>query len=100
MAVCLYNAEPCGFSTLFCVAVVTHVTAHDVSMTRRQNSKIMRHLSYIYTSFGKKSISILSETSDRGLKAVMLPFSMASSERFMTFCQEVTRLSHDSKADS
>ena len=32
MAVCLHNTEPCGFSSLFCVAVVTLVTAHDVSV--------------------------------------------------------------------
>ena len=66
MAVCLHNAEPCGFSTLFCVAVVMHVNARDMSVTWGRNSKIMRHLSYKSTSFAKKSVPIHSETSDRG----------------------------------
>ena len=77
-----------------------HVTAHDLLVTRRRNSKIMRHLSYKSMSFAKKSIHVHSETSDRGLKVVTLPFSMASFEHIMTFCQEVTRLSCHGKADT
>ena len=77
MAVCLHNAEPCGFSTLFCVAVVTHVTARDVSMTK-QNSKIMQHLLYKSSSFAKTSVPFHSETSASGLKEVMLSLSRVS----------------------
>ena len=78
MAACLHNAESCGFSTLFCVAVVMHVTACDVSMTRQQNSKIMLQLLYKLSSFAKTSIPIHSETSASGLKEVMLSFSRVS----------------------
>ena len=78
MAVCLHNAEPYGFSTLFCVAVVMHVTAHDVSVTRRRNSKIVRHLSYKLSSFTKTSVPIHSETSASRLKEVTLSFSRVS----------------------
>ena len=92
--------KTCGFCTFFNVAVVTHVTVRDLSVTRWQNSKIMRHLFYKSTSFARKSVPIHSKTSDCGLKAVTLPFSMASFERIMTFRQEVTRLSRDGKADS
>ena len=31
---CLHKDVPCGFGTFFCVTVVTHVTAHDVLVTR------------------------------------------------------------------
>ena len=60
----------------------------------------MRHLSYKSVSFARKSVPIHSETSDRALKAVTLPFSTSSFERIMTFRQDVMRLSRDSKADS
>ena len=78
MAVCLHNAEPCSFSTLFCIAVVTHVTARDVSVTQRQNSKIMRHFGYKLSSFAKTSVPIHSEASASGLKEVTLPISRDS----------------------
>ena len=78
MAVCLHNAQPCGFSTLFCVAMIMHVTACDVSMTQRRNSKIMWHLSYKLASFAKTNVSIRSKTSASGLKEVMLSFSRVS----------------------
>ena len=77
IAVSLHNAEPCGFSTFFCVAVVTHVTARDVSVKRRWNSYIMQHL-YKLSSFAKTSIPIHSEMSASRLKEVMLPFSKVS----------------------
>ena len=67
MAVCLHNAEPCSFSTLFCEAMVTHVTARDVSMTRQRNSKIMWHLLYKSSSFARTNFNIHSETSASGL---------------------------------
>ena len=72
------SAEPCGFSTLFCIAMVTHVTARDVSMTRRRNFKIMPHLSYKSSSFAETSVPIHSETSASGLKEVTLSFSRVS----------------------
>ena len=75
MAVCLHNAEPCGFSTLFCVAVVMLVTVCDVSMTGRRNSEIMWHLSDKSSSFAKTSIPIHSKTSASGLKEVTLSYS-------------------------
>ena len=80
--------------------MATHATARDVLVTLRQNFKIMQHLSYKFTSFAKKSGPIHSETSDCGLKMFTLSFSRASLERIMVFCQEVTRLSCDGKADS
>ena len=58
MAVCLHNTEPCSLSTLFCIAMVMQVTACDVSVTRRRNSKIMWHLSYsVIIRKGKRSYS-------------------------------------------
>ena len=75
LEVCLHNAEPCSFSTLFCVA--THVTACGVSVTPQWNSKIMRHLSY-KSSFAKTSVPIHNETSVSGLKEVTLSFSRVS----------------------
>ena len=78
MAACLHNAEPCGFSTLFYVAVVTHVTAHDVSVTRGRNSKIMWHLLYKSSSFSKTGVPIHSKTSVSGWKEVTISFSRVS----------------------
>ena len=80
--------------------MATHATACDVLVTLQRNFKIMQHLSHKSTSFAKKSSPIHSETSDRGLKVLALSFSRASLERIMVFCQEVTRLSCDGKADS
>ena len=99
MAVCLHNAEPCGFSILFFVAVVMLVTACDVSVTGRRNSEIMRHMSYKLSSFAKTSVPIHSKTSVSRLKEVTLSFSRVSFD-VLTFRQEVTRLSCDDKADS
>ena len=65
--------NPCSFSTLFCVAVATHVTACDVRVTPRWNCKIMRQLSY-KSSFAKTSVSVHSEASVSGLKEVTLSF--------------------------
>ena len=89
-----------GFITFRTVSMATHATARDVLVTLQRNFKIMQHLSYKSTSFAKKSDPIHSETSDRGLKVLALSFSRASLERIMVFCQEVTRLSCDGKADS
>ena len=75
--------------------MATHVTARDVLVTRQRNSEVMWHMLYRSTSFANKSVPILSETSDRGLKVVPLPFSTVSFERSMTFRQEATRLSCD-----
>ena len=72
MAVCLHNTEPCSFSTLFCIAMVTQVTASDVSVIRRRNSKIMRQLSYKLSSFAKASVPIHSKMSASGLKEVII----------------------------
>ena len=54
--------------------MVTHVTAHDVSVTRRRNCKIMWHLGYKSSSFAKTSIPIHSEASASGLKEVTVHY--------------------------
>ena len=99
MAVCLHNTEPCGFST-FCVAVVTHVTAHDVSVTRRWNSKITQHLSYKLSSFAKTSVSYSQRDVCEQIEGSYAIIFLGFVRRNMTFRQEVTRLSCESKADS
>ena len=60
------TTELCGLSTLLCIAMVMHVTAHDVSVTRWWNSKIMPHLSHKSSSFAKTSVPIHSKRSARG----------------------------------
>ena len=99
MAVCLHNTEPSGFST-FCVAVVTHVTAHDVSVTRRWNFKITQHLSYKLSSFAKTSVSYSQRDVCEQIEGSYAIIFLGFVRRNMTFRQEVTRLSCESKADS
>lgn len=83
-----YIAQKRGFSTLFFIAMVTHVTGRDVQVTRKLNCNIYNvayfHI-YLHRN-GEENHSHSQKALVHGMGAT-LTFSRALFECFRTFCQ-------------